>query len=116
MEKIAASDLLEILRQGDEIAVIDIRPQEEFIRGQLLASVNVPYDRLDIEAYQRIPRRSVRICIVAGSEAEAEKSVERLSALGYAHVDILQDGLASWSSLGLPLFEDVNAESKCFGE
>ena len=116
MKKIEPADLHRMLREGQELALVDVRPQEKFIRGQILASVNIPYDRLDSEAPSRIPRKSVMICIVSDDDALGRLSLERLKSLGYLDVSLVSGGTTAWMSLNLPLFEDVNAESKAFGE
>ncbi len=116
MQYIEIEELTRTLATQDEIAVVDVRYQEEFIRGQLLASVNIPYDRLDLEAPTRIPRRTVPIVIVAADDATSERACIRLEHADYRRVSVLKGGIQAWKARGLATFQDVNAESKAFGE
>lgn len=116
MQYIEVDELTAILARHDEIAVVDTRLQEEFIRDQLFASVNIPYDRLDVEAPVRIPRRSADIVVVARDHEEGERACLRFARAGYRQATILRGGVDAWKARGLPTFQDVNAESKAFGE
>lgn len=116
MQYISAETLRERLISEEEISVVDIRLQEDFIRGHILASVNIPLDRLDIEAYKRIPRTSVHICIVGHTDAAIERAISSLDEQGYTNVSVLRNGLRGWLDTGLATFEDMNAGSKIFGE
>lgn len=116
MQYIESEELTQLLAAEDEIAIVDVRLQEEFIREQLLASVNIPYDRLDLEAPTRIPRLTVPIVIVAADDASSEQACLRLQNADYSRVSVLKGGIAAWKTRGQPTFEDVNAESKAFGE
>lgn len=116
MRKIEVETFVSLITSDEEVAVVDTRYQEEFIRDQILASVSIPFDRLDIEAYVKLPNHSVLIVIVARNESEATAAADRLEQLGYANVMVLQGGINSWKKRGHPTFQDVNAESKAFGE
>ncbi len=116
MHHIEVDELTTILAADGEIAVVDVRFQEEFIRDQLFASVNIPHDRLDIEAPVRLPRRSVPIVVIAGDDESGERARSRLQRADYSDVRILNGGVTAWKARGLPTFQDVNAESKAFGE
>jgi len=102
--------------QEGEICLLDVRYQEEFTQEQIIASINIPFDTLDIEVSLRAPNQSVPIVIVAGDEVTATAAADLLMRLGYKDVGILKDGIRAWKDQGHPVFQDMNAESKAFGE
>jgi rhodanese-related sulfurtransferase len=116
MQKIEVEEFTSLTASNEEIAVIDVRYQEEFIRDQILASVSIPIDRLDIEVPFKLPNPSVLIVIIAGNEKEAIFATNKLSHLGYKNAKVLKGGIDAWKEQGKPTFQDVNAESKAFGE
>jgi len=103
-----------LLRQ--EIALLDLREEFDFAHAHPLFAASLPLSRLEMEAWWRIPRRATPIVVYDHGEGFAQTGSERLVALGYTDVRILDGGLAGWSAAGLELFQDVNSYSKAFGE
>jgi rhodanese-related sulfurtransferase len=107
-----AGDVRRALRDRTEIALLDVRPEGRFAEGHPLFAASFPLGRLEIEAFDRLPRRSVPI-VVYGDGGDATAAIQRLHSLGYPEVSALAGGLAGWDG---ELFRDVNAPSKAFGE
>ena len=105
----------EMLRSGQEIALLDVREEAQFATGHPLWAANFPMSVLELDARQRIPRRDVAI-VVYGEGNLAAIAVERLQGLGYTSVTLLAGGLDAWIESGGELFIDVNVPSKAFGE
>lgn len=99
-----------------EIALLDVREEGGFAQGHPLWAAHLSISRLELEAWGRLPRRSVQIVVYDNGEGLAEEAACRLQALGYDHVAVLEGGLTGWREAGLELFADVNASSKAFGE
>ena len=106
----------------EEIALLDVREEDPFAQAHPLFAANLPLSRLELDAWQRIPRRDTRIVVYdnAGDDGEGEglaaDAAERLRALGYTDVSLLDGGLSGWRDAGGELFRDVNVPSKSFGE
>jgi rhodanese-related sulfurtransferase len=99
-----------------EIALLDVREEDPFARGHPLFAANLPLSRLELEAFDRLPRRNVRIVLYDNDEGLTAIAAERLTALGYTNVNVLAGGLQGWTDAGFELFQDVNSASKAFGE
>ncbi len=99
-----------------EIALIDLREEDPFARAHPLFASQLPLSRLEIEVYDRIPRRSTRVVVYDDGEGLTELAIGRLRALGYTDVSALEGGLSGWRAAGYELFQDVNSYSKAFGE
>jgi rhodanese-related sulfurtransferase len=135
-----AAEVREALRNGSEIALLDVRPEGPFALGHPLFAASLPLGRLEAEVLDRLPRRSVPVVVygdgrdgvggssssdgeggdpdgpASGADALALAAAARLRELGYTDVTLLDGGLEGWTASGGELFRDVNAPSKAFGE
>ncbi|QQE87236.1 rhodanese-related sulfurtransferase [Azotobacter chroococcum] len=110
------ADIRAALLAREEVALLDVREEAPFAEGHPLFAANLPLSRLEIEVYARVPRRSTPVTVYDDGEGLAERAAERLLALGYRDVALLEGGLAGWREAGGELFIDVNVPSKAFGE
>ncbi|MBI6897682.1 rhodanese-related sulfurtransferase [Pseudomonas putida] len=104
------------LLAGQELALLDVREEDPFAQAHPLFAANVPLSRLELEIYARVPRRDTPITVYDDGEGLASAAAQRLLALGYTNVALLEGGLAGWREAGGELFRDVNVPSKAFGE
>jgi rhodanese-related sulfurtransferase len=99
-----------------EIALLDVREEAIHAEGHPLFAANLPFSRIELEAYTRIPRLNTPIVVFDSGEGLAARAADRLAELGYGDVKLLDDELDGWRKAGYELFRDVNAPSKAFGE
>ncbi|MDY0926291.1 rhodanese homology domain-containing protein [Enterobacter sp. CFBP8995] len=111
-----AAELIDALRQQQEVAIVDVRDEALFATAHPLFAVNIPLSKLELELLDRIPQRTTAITLYDGGEGLAQTAAERIAALGYSNVALLADDLAGWQAAGGELFIDVNSPSKAFGE
>jgi rhodanese-related sulfurtransferase len=112
----SAADVRADLVARREIALLDVREEAHHAEGHPLFAANFPLSRLELEAYERVPRRSTPIVLLDNGEGLALVAAERFLALGYQNVALLEDGLQGWRTAGYEVFRDVNSPSKAFGE
>lgn len=113
---IAIADVREHLVLRQEIALIDLRNEAAFATGHPLFASQMPMRDLERHAELRIPRRSTPIALYHDTAEAAREAAERLIAMGYGSVALLEGGLDGWRDAGHELFEDVNSYAKGFGE
>ncbi|RMT96277.1 hypothetical protein ALP39_04690, partial [Pseudomonas marginalis pv. marginalis] len=99
-----------------EVALIDVREEAPFAESHPLFAANIPLSKLELEVFARIPRRDTEVTVYDNGEGLAVRAAERLVALGYTQVSLLDGGLDGWRAAGGELFIDVNVPSKAFGE
>jgi len=100
-----------------EIALVDVREEDEFARSHPLWAANLALNRIELDAWGRIPRRDTPVVVYGSADGvDARRAVARLRELGYTRVSLLAGGLAAWAAAGGELFIDVNVPSKAFGE
>ncbi|MFJ4376280.1 rhodanese-related sulfurtransferase [Pseudomonas japonica] len=110
------AELRQHLLARHELALIDVREEAPFALEHPLFAANIPLSKLEIEIYPRVPRRDTPVTVYDDGEGLAAIAAERLRALGYSDVAVLEGGLAGWREAGGELFRDVNVPSKAFGE
>jgi rhodanese-related sulfurtransferase len=104
------------LLAGREIALLDVREEDPHAQAHPLFAANLPFGRLELDAWTKLPRRDVPIVVLDGGEGLASAAAARLLLLGYLDVAVLAGGVAGWQAAGGELFRDVNVPSKSFGE
>jgi len=99
-----------------EIALIDLREENAFAKDHPLFASQLPLSRLELEVFDRLPRRNVPVVLYDDGQGLVPTAAERLKTLGYSSVTALAGGLEGWRRAGYELFQDVNSYSKAFGE
>jgi len=96
------------LADGRELAVLDIRSEEEVGYASPLFATNLPADRLFAEIDRFIPRRSIRTVLVDDGKGAALAAAEALSKDGWSDIRALAGGIPAWIEKGtdnLPTFD-----------
>jgi rhodanese-related sulfurtransferase len=115
--RIPAGHVRELLLAGGELALLDVREQGVHYQGHPFYACSLPLSRLELMAEDLVPRRSVPVILLdGGTEGLAGRAADKLTALGYMDVAILEGGCAGWQASGGELFSGVNVPSKAFGE
>jgi len=110
------AQIRQALLDREEIALVDVREEAPFAESHPLFAANIPLSKLELEVYSRIPRRDTHVTVYDNGEGLAQIAAQRLQALGYTQVNLLEGGLSGWRDAGGELFIDVNVPSKSFGE
>ncbi|OPG72424.1 cystathionine beta-lyase [Pseudomonas ogarae] len=114
---VTPGQLQQWLFDGQEIALFDVREHGQYGEAHLFFGVNLPYSRLELEVRRLAPNPLVRLVIYDQKGGEvADRSVQRLHALGYERVYVLEGGAEGWQAAGYQLFAGVHVPSKAFGE
>jgi len=117
LPSVAAQHVRAELLARREIALIDVREEDDFARSHPLWAANLSLNRIELDAWGRIPRRDAPVVVYGSPDGvDARRAVLRLRELGYTQVALLAGGLAGWAAAGGELFIDVNVPSKAFGE
>ncbi|MEP7309186.1 MAG: rhodanese-like domain-containing protein [Acidobacteriota bacterium] len=112
----STSEVRAALLNRDEIALLDVREEGPFAEAHPLFAASLPLGRIELEVYDRIPRRATPIVVYDAGEGLAGAAATKLRDLGYTDVAVLDGGLEGWRRAGGELFRDVNVPSKAFGE
>ena len=101
---------IEKLLEKSDMTVIDIRPEHEFVRGNIPNSVNIAEDEL----LKRIVEfdKSDEICLVCATGNKTEYLSEELESSGYENVYNLKGGYEAYMKLKLNEFLKNESESR----
>ena len=113
---IEAPRLKAAIRDGGEIALLDVREEADYFPRHLLFASSVPLGRLEILIDDLVPRRGARVVVMDGGGGLARRAADRLGAFGYSDVAILDGGIEAWAAAGFELFGGMHVPSKAFGE
>ncbi len=113
---IFSEDVRRLLREGQEIALLDLREEGPFASGHPLFAVNLPLGRIEERIGRLVPRRDAPLVIYDDGEKRVARALPLLARLGYNSVSVLEGGLEGWRRSGGEIFIDVNVPSKAFGE
>jgi cystathionine beta-lyase len=113
MDRISARALKQRIRDGGELALLDLREEGPFSKAHLFHARSMPLSRLELRLADALPRRGVPIVVMdeAGG-GRAERGAERLASLGYGDLAILDGGVEGWRAAGYELFSGVNVSSR----
>ena len=91
--EIDATALGVLLRSSREIAVLDLRPAQEFGNGAPLHGANVPAAELSSRVRELVPNRHTPIALLDADGGLIAQSASELLELGYTNVQGLAGGL-----------------------
>lgn len=101
LEAVSRDDLLDGLRAGS-VALLDVRPHEEFQAGHLPDAINIPLDELET-MLDALPRDREIVAYCRGPYCVlSHEAVERLRKLGF-RVRRFDEGFPEWKAAGLPV-------------
>ncbi|CAN5220936.1 rhodanese-like domain-containing protein [soil metagenome] len=84
-------------------AVIDIRPNANYVKGHILGAVNIPIETLDqknktLDKYRKNP-----LILTCDTGQQSLKEAIKLRKLGFTEIYTLRGGMAAWKNATLPL-------------
>ena len=116
-KRVTAKQLKTMLHDGSEFALLDVREAGQFGESHMLFATPCPYSRLELDIVTLVPRKAAAIVLTDdGALGIAERAAQRLAAMGYTDVAVVDGGNQAWAAAGHALFAGVNVPSKTFGE
>jgi rhodanese-related sulfurtransferase/DNA-binding transcriptional ArsR family regulator len=101
LEPVTRKELLAALGSG-RVAVLDVRPEDEFEAGHLPEAINIPLAQLE-DMLDKLPHDREIVAYCRGPYcALSHEAVQRLRQLGY-RVRRFEEGFPEWKAAGLPV-------------
>jgi rhodanese-related sulfurtransferase len=116
LRPLAPAAVKDMLADGRELAIIDLREELIFSKNHLLFARSVPLSRLELKFASLVPRRGTRTVLCDDGDGLVQRAAEILRPAGYTDLSYLDGGVAAWARAGFELFSGVNVPSKAFGE
>ena len=77
---ISAAELMAMLGDGEELALLDVREELTYSQSHLLHARSAPLSRLELRVPRLVPRRTKRIILVDGGDGLTERAARILIA------------------------------------
>lgn len=101
LQAVSCDELLAALEIGN-VALLDVRPEDEYSAGHLPEAINIPLDQLDT-MLSLLPRDRQIVAYCRGPWCVlSHEAVQRLTRLGY-QVRRFEEGFPEWKAAGLPV-------------
>src|SRR5262249_22734416 len=83
-----------MLRDGGELALLDVREEGVFARSHLLFATPLPLSRLELDLAALVPRRSTRSVLIDDADGLADRAAALMTRVGYRSLAVLGGGIA----------------------
>lgn len=90
------------LMNREKAVVIDVSEAEEFAKGHIAGSRNIPLAQLGAEAKGLPGNKTLPLVVVCPTGARASRALPQLKKLGHENSVVMQGGLAAWREAKLP--------------
>lgn len=91
------------LMNKNSALVVDVRDAEEFGKGRMLKSQNIPIAQLAEKAAGLSKKKDNPVIVVCQRGQLAQRACALLAKAGYTEVFALHGGLDAWREAGLPI-------------
>jgi rhodanese-related sulfurtransferase/predicted metal-dependent enzyme (double-stranded beta helix superfamily) len=110
------AELKAMLKDGEELALLDVREEGIFANGHLLLAASLPLSRLELRLDALVPRKASRVVLCDDGDDLAHRAARKLMRWGYRNLAVLAGGVKGWAAAGYEIFTGVHVPSKAFGE
>jgi rhodanese-related sulfurtransferase len=102
---INAVQLKALLDAKENIILIDVLHEDNFVVQHIPGAINIPYDRIGQLAPSLLPDKNQKIVVYCSSNTCTASPIayRKLAALGYSAVEHFDQGIAGWQEAGFPL-------------
>ena len=104
---VRAAELEELLRQREDVRLLDVRTPGEYAAAHIRGAYNVPLDTLGEHATEIRASVGVPVVLVCQSGARARRAEEALRTAGMPDLYVLDGGVSGWVAAGMPVERGV---------
>lgn len=87
----------------EKAVIVDVREPEEYVKGHITNSKNIPLAQLDERLPQVAKNKALPVVLVCEKGARAVRAEAQAKKLGYEHAQALAGGMKAWRDAGLPV-------------
>jgi len=103
IQQITAEKVLEALNKKQTFFLLDVRTTEEYNKGKIEGSINLPVSEVQNKISTLIPDKNKVIFVYCLSGSRSDMATAVMTALGYTNVFSMTNGLLMWRSKKYPL-------------
>ena len=87
----------------EKAVVVDVSEPEEFAKGHIVGSRNIPLGQLDDKLPDAVKNKALPVIFICPVGARASRAAAQAKKLGYEQAQALGGGLNAWKEANLPL-------------
>jgi len=106
LPSISVESLKILLKDNNNIVLLDVRTPEEYSRGRIPTSLNLPVDNISSQITSLVPDKTMQIYLYCLSGSRSMLAAEQLVQLGYKNISNIANGLLAWKSRHYPIEND----------
>ena len=91
------------LMNREKAVVIDVCEPDEYARGHVIGSKNLPLGQLEDKLGQVVKNKSSQVIMVCQVGARSARAAATARKLGYDNVQSLSGGLKAWAAASMPI-------------
>ena len=91
-----------LLMNREKAVVIDVCEPDEFARGHVIGSKNLPLGQLEEKLGQVVKNKSAQVIMVCQVGARSARAAATARKLGYGNAQSLSGGLRAWTAASMP--------------
>ncbi len=99
---LSPQDMVQLMNR-EKAVVIDVCEPDEFARGHVVGSKNLPLGELEAKLSQVAKNKSNPVVMVCQVGARSARAAATAKKLGYENVQSLAGGLKAWQAANMPI-------------
>lgn len=103
IREISIDQVVEKLKQGNALAVIDVREDHEWDAGRVPGAIHLGKGIIERDIEKHFPDPNAPIVLYCGGGYRSALAAESLQRMGYKNVLSMQNGFRGWKEQGLPV-------------
>ncbi len=96
-------DLKTAIDTKKKCVILDVRTHEEFTRGHVENSINLPVDEIAEKIVSVVPDKSTLIYVYCMSGSRSVVAAEHMKSIGYTNVFDVAHGILAWRISRYPM-------------
>lgn len=101
--QVNASMVYDASKNNHEIIILDVRTPEEFSKGHVQNSINIPVQDIQDKVEQIVPDKTTTTYLYCLSGSRSIVAANTMIKMGYKNVFNMTSGLLSWRAKKFPL-------------
>jgi len=101
--QITADEVYKVIQEKNDVVLLDVRTVDEFSKGKIEESINIPVDEIENRIIDSIPDKLKTIYVYCLSGSRSDIAVSIMKQLGYKNAFSMTSGLLIWRSKKYPL-------------
>lgn len=100
--QVTAQDVKNAIDSHEDYVLLDVRTPEEFTKGHINGSINVPLDKLRNAVERTVADKNKKIYVYCFSGSRSAQAVAAMVQLGYKNVFDMKSGMLAWRANKYP--------------